>query len=47
MNLFKLVSEFQPKGDQPQAIRSTTKGSALDTGQIGQVIEKYFFHSGS
>jgi excinuclease ABC subunit B len=26
MNLFKLVSEFQPKGDQPQAIESLSEG---------------------
>ena len=26
MNLFKLVSEFQPKGDQPQAIESLSDG---------------------
>jgi excinuclease ABC subunit B len=26
MNLFRLVSEFQPKGDQPQAIESLSKG---------------------
>ena len=36
MSLFKLVSEYQPRGDQPQAIQQLVQG--LREGQPHQVL---------
>src|SRR3989344_7613663 len=35
-NMLKLVSNFKPKGDQPQAIEKLVNG--IDTGHINQVL---------